>query len=360
MPESSPRSSNPPSLLPLKSRAAKYGSSARRGERPAPERGRPGTTRPSELRRRCRRSRGCTLSHGWQQIGSLEPLGVRQLDVDRLQHDRLRFGIGGIRSELGLHGGAFRDGPCCSVLDLRKCASVKCESAPSRTRIAVTRIAPSACAVASILTIKSSISACSCTQAPPHGTASAARAAPALDLRRELVARAEVRSLDSEDDEPLGQAIERTGELDGVGEAQMVRGRREHLPGEGRCAGIEPVHSPRSRCAREHRVDEPDRSGAFERVDQARRLALTLQHLDTSRHRAAQAPRRATSPAASSRRQALPIPTTVSTAGPRGRGSASRTRCTGRSCESPARTASAVVRRRDRCDPTRTQTGPLR
>ncbi len=91
-----------------------------------------------------------------------------------------------------------------------------------------------------------------------------------------------------------------------------------------------------------HAVDEHRAIRALPRLDQPARLLLAGDDLDALRDAACAAARRPRRRPRRRRGSALPTPITIvrlTVAPPRGRGSASRTRCTGRSCGSSARRA---------------------
>ena len=237
----------------------------------------------------------------------------------------------------------------------RKCAGVKCESAPRRTRIRVTRSAPSARARDSIVRIRSSISAFSCTRPPPPARPprparrrprprGSARRRPRSSLprcrRRPSVggSRPSARASSTASASPTWWVDARKSS---AGSSRSLASSRWIVPaGPGRDG-----------------VDEPERVGALPGIDQRGRLALPLGELDAGRQRPLQAaghlePDGVVAAPADSRRRRLSAPFDLAASG-----SGSRTRCRGRSCGSSARRGARARRRGRRASARRRRAG---
>ena len=156
----------------------------------------------------------------------------------------------------------------------------------------------------------------------------------------------EALALDAVDGQPRGRAPERARELERLGEADSVR-RAADAPRDRR-ERVEAVDRPR-RCARADGVDHDHLVGALP----ARRAGRSARPRARRTRGSSPSARATARPAASSPRNALPRPMTISAAiDLERRGSASRRRCTGRGCGSPARRGGAGGRCRGRgCRP---------
>ena len=148
----------------------------------------------------------------------------------------------------------------------------------------------------------------------------------------------EAGALDAEDHEPRGQAAERAAELDRLGEAEPVRrGRAER--GRQRIGVRRRGGGRARRRARADRVDH-DASPAPAQASSSAVGSPSCSSTRTLGQRARAGGAPTARPAASSPRQRLPMPIDDQRAVDiERRGSASRRRCTGRSCGSPARSA---------------------
>ena len=269
---------------------------------------------------------------------------VASLDVDRLEHDALRLRLRSGRCEAPSRPSAPSATlpRAASSKCSRKCASVKCESAPRRTRIRVTRRAPAA--AASRLDLPHQVLhqlACSCTARPPLERPAATCSTAASTSGDSSSPASKLPALDPVDDRPGGSRPSARASSTASARPSVVRRGAEELGRQRLLARVEPVHRARRRRPTTTASTSQTRVGAVP----ARRSAPVGSPSRSSTStpggsvpRSRRADREAGGVVAAPRR--CRRRSTFSSARPRASGSASRRRCRGRSCGSSARRAS--------------------
>ena len=213
----------------------------------------------------------------------------------------------------------------------RKCSGVKCDSAPRRTDTFVTPVAPSDSATPRIRADQVAHQRLLVHPAS-SSTSSTARSTPSCARAAELGSRAECLALDPEDDDARGQPADRARELDRLADPERMR-RRAELAARKRLGGRRRSDGP----SRAPRRTRRHRRGALRPLPPRRRSAASARaRRRRPRARRARAPARASRPRGRQRRhrgthcRCRSRRSGSLRARSPGRGSASRTRCTGR------------------------------